>query len=85
MVSAFTMELGADEARLSAARDAVTSLEQVGALCPTCQWPVRADNLIQAVDQDCLSSGSLGNKRSQPLPARLTAPPHFQTENRPRC
>ena len=43
--------------------------------------PVRADNLIQAVDQDVLSGGSLGNRRSQPLPARLTAPPHFNGES----
>jgi hypothetical protein len=39
-VSALTMELGADEARLSAARDAITSLEHPGALCPTCQRPL---------------------------------------------
>jgi DNA repair exonuclease SbcCD ATPase subunit len=39
-LSALTMELGADEARLSAARDAITSLEQPGAICPTCRRPL---------------------------------------------
>lgn len=39
-VTALTMGLGAEEARLSAARDAIASLEQPGALCPTCQRPL---------------------------------------------
>lgn len=39
-VSSLTMELGADEARLDSAREAIQSLETPGALCPTCQRPL---------------------------------------------
>jgi DNA repair exonuclease SbcCD ATPase subunit len=39
-VSGITMEIGADEARLKSAREAISSLESPAAICPTCQRPL---------------------------------------------
>jgi hypothetical protein len=68
----------AGEVRRNRAQPFVVGIEtKKGAECQQRRsGRVRAENLIQAVDQDFLSGGSLGSKRSQPLPARLTAPPH---------